>query len=146
MDERYEAAVAALRDTMADYEEDSQILAASSAEILVKEMDKGDESFLYGIDPEQATRVLFVLTTSLVLTRDQMIKDSEHLLEVDEDTPCTDDSCTYEHVEVDSDRVLAIIDGFESAIAAAVGVTLTMADLAETTDPSEFDWTSDGTR
>lgn len=146
MDERYEAAVAALRDTMADYEEDSQILAASSAEILVKEMDKGDESFLHGIDPEQATRVLFVLTTSLVLTRDQMIKDSEHLLEVDEDTPCTDDSCVYKHVEVDSDRVLAIIDGFESAIAAAVGVTLTMADLAETTDPSEFDWTSDGTR
>ncbi len=147
MDERYPAAVAALRDTMAEYDDDAQVVAASAAEIFVKELDKED-GFLQGVDREQATKVLFVLTTALVLVRDQMIHDSEHLLEIEEEDEgvCEDEDCNYTHEDVDSDRILAIIDGFESAIAAAVGTTLTLADLAETTDPSEFDWTgSDGT-
>lgn len=147
MDERYLAAVAALRDTMAEYDETGQTVAASAAEIFVKELDKED-GFLQGVDREQATKVLFVLTTALVLVRDQMIQDSEHLLEIAEEDEgiCEEEDCTYTHEDVDSDSVLAIIDGFEAAIAGAVGTTLTLADLAETTDPSEFDWTSDGTR
>lgn len=147
MDERYTAAVAALRETMEEYGEDSHVVAASAAEIFVRELDKED-SFLQGIDREQATKVLFVLTTALVLVRDQMIKDSEHLLEVQEEDEgvCEDEDCEYEHEEVDSDRILAIIDGYEVAIAAAVGTTLTLADLAEDADPDNFDWTSDGTR
>lgn len=146
MDERYTAAVAALRETMAEYEEDHHVVAASAAEIFVKELDKED-SFLQGVDREQATKVLFVLTTALVLVRDQMIADSEHLLEVQEDDEgiCEDEDCQYEHEEVDSDRILAIIDGYEVAIAAAVGTTLTLADLAEDADPDNFDWTRDGT-
>lgn len=142
MDERYTAAVAALRETMAEYGEDSHVVAASAAEIFVKELDKED-SFLQGVDREQATKVLFVLTTALVLVRDQMIKDSEHLLEVQEEDEglCEDEDCEYTHEEVDSDRILAIIDGYEVAIAAAVGTTLTLADLAEDADPDNFDWT-----
>ena len=147
MDDRYPAAVAALRETMDEYDEDMHVVAASAAEIFVKELDKGDDSFLQGVDREQATKVLFVLTTALVLVRDQMIKDSEHLLEVqEEDITCEDDDCEYTHEEVDSDRVLAIIDGYEVAIAAAVGTTLTLADLAEDSDPDNFDWSSHGTR
>src|SRR5688500_9528323 len=140
MDDRYPAAVAALRETMDEYDEDMHVVAASAAEIFVKELDKGDDSFLQGVDREQATKVLFVLTTALVLVRDQMIKNSEHLLEVqEEDITCEDDDCEYTHEEVDSDRVLAIIDGYEVAIAAAVGNTLTLADLAEDSDPDMFD-------
>jgi hypothetical protein len=147
MDDRYEAAVAALRETMAEYEEDSQIIAASAAEIFVKELDKED-SFIQGVDLQDATKVLFLLTTALVLVRDQMIKDSEHLLEIEgeEDLVCEDESCEYTHEDVDSDRVLAIIDGYEVAIAAAVGTTTTLADLAGAVDPNNFDWTGDGTR
>lgn len=147
MDDRYTQAVAALRDTMADYGEDSQIIAASAAEIFVKELDKED-SFVRGIDLQDATKVLFLLTTALVLVRDQMIRDSEHLLEVEseEDVTCEDPDCTYTHEGVDSDRVLAIIDGYEVAIAAAVGTTTTLADLAENLDPDNFDWTGDGQR
>ena len=142
MDERYTAAVAALRETMDEYDEDAHVVAASAAEIFVKELDK-DDSFLQGINREDATKVLFVLTTALVLVRDQMIKDSEHLLEVQEDDSgvCEDEDCEYTHEEVDSDRILAIIDGYEVAIAAAVGTTLTLADLAEDADPDNYDWT-----
>lgn len=146
MDERYTAAVAALRETMAEYEEDSHVVAASAAEIFIKELDKED-SFLQGVDLEQATKVLFVLTTSLVLVRDQMIRDSEHLLEVQEEDEgiCEDEECQYEHDEVDPDRIIAIIDGYNVAIAAAVGTNLTLADLAQGADPDDFDWTRDGT-
>jgi hypothetical protein len=146
MDDRYPAAVAALRETMDEYDEDMHVVSASAAEIFVKELDKED-SFLQGVDREQATRVLFVLTTALVLVRDQMIKDSEHLLQVQEEgVICDDDSCEYTHEEVDSDRVLAIIDGYEVAIAAAVGTTLTLADLADDVDPDTFDWSGNGKR
>lgn len=147
-DERYTLAVAALRETMAEYEDDSQVVAASAAEIFVNELDKED-SFLQGINREDATKVLFVLTTALILVRDKMIEDSEHLLEVQEDDEgvCEDETCPYEHQEVDSERILALLDGYEVAIAAAVGTTLTLADLAEDADPDNFDWTgSDGTR
>jgi hypothetical protein len=146
MDDRYPEAVAALRETMDEYDEDMHVVSASAAEIFVKELDKED-SFLQGVDREQATRVLFVLTTALVLVRDQMIKDSEHLLQVQEEgVICDDDSCEYTHEEVDSDRVLAIIDGYEVAIAAAVGTTLTLADLADDVDPDTFDWSGNGKR
>lgn len=143
-DEKYAAAVEALRDTMADYDEDSRRVGAQAADIFVNELDKGDDGFLAGIDREQATRVLFVLTTALVLVRDQLVEDAEHLVahdpSSDESVPCEDESCDYEHLPLDSDRLLGIIDGFEVGVAASVGITLTVADLAEDQDPDNFDW------
>lgn len=140
MDDRYEAAVAALRETLDEFEEDSQVVAASAAEMFVKELDK-DDSFLQGIDTQSIAKVLFVLTTALVLLRDQMLEDADHLLEVqEEDITCEDDTCEYTHEKVDPSKITAIIDGVNVAIAAAIGTNLAVADLAEGVDPDNFDW------
>jgi hypothetical protein len=145
-DTRYQQAVEALRDTMADYDEDSRRVGAQAADIFVNEIDKGEAGFLHGIDREHATRVLFVLTTALVLVRDQLAEDAQHLLahdpSSDESVPCEDADCEYEHLPLDSDRLLGIIDGFEVGLAAAVGITMTVADLAEDQDPDNFDWSA----
>jgi hypothetical protein len=143
MDDRYDAAVAALRETLDEFEEDSQGVAASAAEMFVKELDK-DDSFLQGIDTQSIAKVLFVLTTALVLLRDQMLEDADHLLEVQEDdVTCVDDNCEYTHEEVDPNKITAIIDGVNVAIAAAIGTNLAVADLAEGVDPDHFDWSKE---
>lgn len=143
MDDRYEAAVAALRETLEEFEEDSQVVAASAAEIFIKELDKED-SFLQGIDTQSITKVLFVLTTAMVLLRDQMMDDADHLLEVqEEDGVCEDDTCEYTHEEVDPTKITSIIDGVNVAIAAAIGTNLAVADLAEGVDPDNFDWSKE---
>jgi hypothetical protein len=143
MDDRYDAAVAALRETLDEFEVDSQGVAASAAEMFVKELDK-DDSFLQGIDTQSIAKVLFVLTTALVLLRDQMLEDADHLLEVQEDdVTCVDDNCEYTHEEVDPNKITAIIDGVNVAIAAAIGTNLAVADLAEGVDPDHFDWSKE---
>jgi len=139
-DDRYEQAVDALRGTIEDYGEDSQAIAATAADIVVNELFK-DDSFLHGANRRDVAKTLFVAATAMVLMRDQMVKDGDHLLEVDESGElCIDDDCTYEHLPVDTERVVAIVDGFECGVAAVVGMALAVVDLAGEMDPDKIDW------
>ncbi len=147
MEDLYTEAVAALREALAEFDDDtSQSVAASTAEIFVKEMDK-EGSFLQGIDPKSIAKVLFMMTTALILVRDQMVDDSDHLLECQEEgVTCEDDNCEYTHEEVDPERITALIEGYNVALAAVIGTNLTVADTAAT-DFDTMDWSStDGTR
>lgn len=145
MEDRYNEAVSALREALTEFDDEtSQTVAASTAEIFIKELDKED-SFLLGIDPKSITKVLFLMTTALILVRDQMMDDSDHLLEVQEGNPCEDEDCTYTHEEVDPDRLTTLIEGYNVALAAVIGTNLTVADVAGT-DFDSMDWSSGGTR
>jgi hypothetical protein len=139
MEDKYAEAVAALRDTVAQYEgQQAQEVAARSADIFLDHMDfVGDTA-----DRKLLAKALFLATTVLVMTRDNAEEDVTHLLAVADGDECEDEECHFEHDDdPDTSFLGGQIEGMDAMIAAMVGISLTLADTV-TSDFDHFDWTT----
>lgn len=137
----YADAVAALRDTIKEYEgETEQEVAAKAADCFLEYYPE----FIGPVDdPQIIAKTLFLVATVLVTVRDSTEEDVDHLLEVEQGV-CEDEGCELSHDELNSDAVNGLLDGLNAGIAAAVGMALAMADLATPADFDEMEWNAPG--
>lgn len=141
MEDKYAEAVAAMRDTVANYEGHLvQEVAAHAADVF---LDHFAEFVGSDVDRKAVAKALFLATTVLVMARDNSEDDVSHLVEVADGAICDEEDCHFHHdEELDTSFLGGQIEGMEAMIAGMVGIGLAVADL-DVPDFDTLDWSAE---
>src|SRR5687768_11591599 len=125
MEDRYPAALQALRDTVSGLEPANAEVAALAADLFLAQEDSLINTTAE-VDRRLMAKALFLASACLLVIRDNSADDVHHLIDT-EDSPdgCDDEDCKFDHEEeLDTGYLGGQIDGMDAMIAALAGMSL----------------------